>query len=136
MNKLTTNLDENIRRRGLARRLSSGSALTPRSRSRQTVSVPIRMFGKQRTDNVDVRTTLSRLLHSPGAWRNSFLRKALPEQLRVEMDGFERAQLKEDMLQTMQELSGRYSFDTTLQGMENTAKLGRLTNANSAAALT
>lgn len=41
-------------------------------------STHIRMFGTQRTDMVDVRTTLSRLLQSPGPWRNSLIRKALP----------------------------------------------------------
>lgn len=93
------------------------------------ISVHIRMFGKQRTDSVDVRTTLSRLLQSPGAWRNSLIRKALSERLREEMDGLDRTQLKE-ALETMQELSGRYDFETALQAMEQAADVGRLTSAN------
>jgi len=88
------------------------------------------MFGKQRTDSVDVRTTLSRLLQSPGAWRNSLIRKALPDRLREEMDTLDRAELRE-ALRTMQDLSGRYDFETALQAMEQATQLGRLTSANS-----
>jgi hypothetical protein len=102
----------------------------PLAPSGEPISVHIRQFGKQRTDSVDVRTTLGRLLHSPGAWRNSLIRKALPERLRDEMDGLERSELKE-ALQTMQELTSRYDFDTALTAMEQAATLGRLTNANS-----
>jgi transposase len=102
----------------------------PLAPSGEPISTHIRMFGKQRTDSVDVKTTLSRLLQSPGAWRNSLIRKALPERLREEMDGLERPQLKE-ALQTMHDLSGRYDFDTALQAMEQAATLGRLTSANS-----
>ncbi|MFC5472172.1 hypothetical protein ACFPPD_26160 [Cohnella suwonensis] len=50
--------------------------------------------------------------------------------LREEMDGLDRAGLKET-LQTMHDLSGRYDFDTALQAMEQAAELGRLTSANS-----
>jgi hypothetical protein len=96
----------------------------------EAISVHIRKFGKQRTDNVDVRTTLSGMLQNPGAWRNSLLRKTIPEQLREEMDGLDRAQLK-TTLRTMQDLSVRYDFDTALQAMEEATRLGRLTHANS-----
>lgn len=102
----------------------------PLAPSGEPISVHIRMFGKQRTDSVDVRTTLGRLMQSPGAWRNSLVRKALPKRLREEMDGLGRAELKE-ALQTMQELSGRYDFETAMQAMEQAAELGRLTSANS-----
>jgi len=94
------------------------------------ITVHLRLFGKQRTDSVDVRTTLSRLLQNPGAWCNSQLRKAIPELLREELDKLERAELKET-LATMEQLSGRYGFDTALQAMEEATKLGRLTSANS-----
>lgn len=102
----------------------------PLAPSGEPISIHIRMFGKQRTDSVDVRTTLNRLLHSPGAWRNSLLRKALPERLRAEMDGLERAELRE-ALRTMKDLSGRYDFDTAIQAMEQATERGRLTSANS-----
>lgn len=75
-------------------------------------------------------TTLSRLLQSPGAWRNSLIRKALPERLKEEMDGLGRAELRE-ALRTMQDLSSRYDFDTALQAMEQATELGRLSSANS-----
>ncbi|WP_235886407.1 IS21 family transposase [Paenibacillus cymbidii] len=98
--------------------------------SGEPITVHHRHFGKQRTDSVDVRTTLSRLLQNPGAWRNSQLRKALPEKLRDELDGQERAELKET-LATMEQLSGRYGFETALTAMEEATRLGRLTSANS-----
>lgn len=96
----------------------------------EPISTHIRMFGKQRTDNVDVRTTLSRLLQSPGAWRNSLIRGVMSDRLREEMDTLDRSRLKET-LQTMQDLSARYDFDVALQAMEQAAELGRLTSANS-----
>jgi transposase len=102
----------------------------PLAPSGDAISTHIRMFGKQRTDNVDVRTTLSRLLQSPGAWRNSLIRKALPDRLRDEMDLLDRTGLKE-ALNTMNDLSGRYDFGTAIQAMEQASELGRLTSANS-----
>ncbi|MFD0961612.1 IS21 family transposase [Paenibacillus chungangensis] len=102
----------------------------PLAPSGDAISTHIRMFGKQRTDSVDVRTTLSRLLQSPGAWRNSLIRKALPDRLRAEMDLLDRTGLKE-ALSTMNDLSGRYDFETAIQAMEQASELGRLTSANS-----
>jgi Transposase and inactivated derivatives len=75
--------------------------------SGEPITIHLRLFGKQRTDSVDVRTTLSRLLQNPGAWRNSQLRKAIPDLLREELDKLERTELKET-LATMEQLSGRY----------------------------
>jgi len=95
----------------------------------EPISVHIRHFGKQRTDTIDVRTTLSRLMHSPGAWRNSVVREELPEKLKSDMDALERAELKE-ALRIMQELSARYGFETAVKAMEQASRLGRLTSAN------
>lgn len=95
-----------------------------------SISIHQRKFGSQRTDSVDVRTTLSRLMRNPGAWRNSLLRTALPEQLRNEMDGLARVELKET-LYTMNELSDRYGFDSALEAMDEAAKSGRFTSATS-----
>jgi hypothetical protein len=94
----------------------------------EPINTHIRQFGKQRTDSVDVRTTLGKLLYSPGAWRNSLIRKALPERLRGEMDGLQRSELKE-ALQMMHELTDRYDFDTAVTAMEQATSLGRLTQA-------
>ena len=88
------------------------------------------MFGKLRTESVDVQTTLSRLLQSPDAWRNSLIRKSRPERLREEMDGLDHAKLRE-ALRTMQNLPSRYDFDTALQAIEQATELGRLSGANS-----
>jgi Transposase and inactivated derivatives len=103
--------------------------IEPLHPSGEPITVHARLFGKQRTDSVDVRTTLSRLLHNPGAWRNSQLRGFLSEPLRDGLDGLERAQLKET-LETMSQLSERYGFDTALQAMEEATRLGRLTSAS------
>ncbi|PZE22243.1 IS21 family transposase [Paenibacillus xerothermodurans] len=104
--------------------------VAPLAPSGEPISVHIRIFGRQRTDSVDVRTTLSRLLQSPGAWRNSLIRKALPERLREEMDGLERAELRE-ALPTVQDRSSRYDFDTALQALEQATELGSLSSSNS-----
>jgi transposase len=95
----------------------------------EPISVHLRLYGTQRTDTVDVRTTLSRLLRSPGAWRNSLLRDAIPETLKSGMDSLERPELKE-ALQTMHDLSARYDFETAVQAMEKASELGRITSAN------
>ena len=76
-----------------------------------------------------MRTTLSGLLRSPGAWRNSLLRDAIPETLKSGMDSLERPELK-DALQTMHDLSARYDFETAVQAMEKASELDRLTSAN------
>ncbi len=52
------------------------------------------MFGKQRTDSVDVRSTLSHLLHSPGGLEEQPNPQSLPERLLEEMDGLDRAELR------------------------------------------
>jgi hypothetical protein len=83
------------------------------------ISTYQRKFGSQRTDKVDVRTTLSRLLRNPGAWRNNLLRTALPELLRSEMNGLARVDLKET-LHTMNEIFVRYGVDTALEAMVST----------------
>ena len=95
----------------------------------EPISIHVRVYGTGRTDTVDVRTTLSRLLRSPGAWRNSLLRDALPETLRSGMDSLDRPELK-NALQTMHDLSTRYDFETAIQAMEKALELGRLTSAN------
>ncbi|TDY37444.1 transposase [Alicyclobacillus sacchari] len=101
----------------------------PLSRSGEPMVVHARRFGNQRTDTVDVRTTLSRLLRSPGAWRNSALREVVPEALRSGMDELARPDLRE-ALKIMHDLSSRYDFETAVEAMQKAAELGRLTNAN------
>ena len=78
---------------------------------------------------MDVRTTLSRLLRSPGSWANSAVRVATPETLKANLDTLERAQLKE-ALRLMHNLTTRYDFETAIQAMDEAARLGRLTDAN------
>jgi len=95
----------------------------------EPMSIHERRFGSQRTDTVDVRTTLSRLLRSPGSWANSAVRDATPETLKANLDTLGRAQLKE-ALRLMHNLTTRYDFETAMQAMEEAARLGRLTDAN------
>ncbi|WDL98474.1 IS21 family transposase [Alicyclobacillus sp. ALC3] len=90
-----------------------------------------RGFGKGRTDTVDHSTTLSRMLRNPGAWRNSGLRNHVPDELRTEMDSFDRAGLK-TALKMMLGLSGQYGFDAAVQAMTEATKLGRLCHSNAA----
>lgn len=97
--------------------------------SGEPITVHPRQFGNQRTDTVDVRTTLGRLLRSPGAWRNSAIRSVLPEPLRSSMDSLERSELKE-ALRMMHDLASRYDFETAVAAMDQALELGRLTSAN------
>jgi hypothetical protein len=63
-----------------------------------------RRFGNTRTDAVDARTTLARLLKNPGAWRNSGMRVIMPDNLRDHMDVLDKSGLRE-VLPSIKELS-------------------------------
>lgn len=104
-------------------------SIEPLLPSGEPMSVHERRFGSQRTDTVDVRTTLSRLLRSPGAWLNSAVRDATPEILKASMDTLARIELKE-ALRLMHDLTSRYDFETAISAMEEAARLGRLNSAN------
>lgn len=75
-----------------------------------------RMYGNSRTDSIDWNTSVSRLFKNPGAWKNSGIREAMPEELRKNMDGMNISGLK-GALKILRDLSGRYDHETVLQAM-------------------
>ncbi len=85
-----------------------------------------RQFGKERTDSTDYRTTVQRLLHNPGAWRNSGVREILPDALKTALDQAPRAVLK-DALQAMVDLTNRYDWDHAVRALDTALEQGRFT---------
>lgn len=74
----------------------------------------IRRFGKERTDSIDYRTSLSVLMRNVGAWPNSGVREMMPSSIRTYFDSMERDTLK-DALRTLNLLSRNYSFERALE---------------------
>lgn len=90
-----------------------------------------RRFGNNRTDAIDARTTLARLLKNPGAWRNSGMRVIMPDDLRDHMDALDKSGLKE-VLRSMKELEYVYGFETAISAMNEALKRNALNYSNSA----
>lgn len=76
-----------------------------------------RAFGEQRTDSIDVRTSLERLVKHPNAWTNSGLRHSLPEPLRIRLDELPTAELRR-ALSILNRSSQRFGYETALQSLE------------------
>lgn len=89
-----------------------------------------RQFGDKRTDTTDALTMVSLLVNKPGAWRNSVLRKELPDSLLETMDTLDQAGLR-DAFKTMNELTRAYDFNTAVSSMEEAAKSGCLDHSSS-----
>jgi hypothetical protein len=87
------------------------------------------LFGNTRTDVVDARTTLARLLKNPGAWRNSGMRVIMPDDLRDHMDALDKSGLKET-LRSMRELESAYGFKTAISARNEAVKRNALNYAN------
>lgn len=90
-----------------------------------------RRFGNVRTDEIDARTTLARLLKNPGAWHNSGMRTIMPESLRKHMDALDKTGLRE-VLRSMKELTAGYGFETAVSAMDEAVKRDVLNYSNSA----
>ncbi len=77
----------------------------------------VRMFGKQRSDSVDPRTSMAVLMRNVGAWPNSGVREMVSSPVRDYLDALDRQSLK-DALRTMNLLSERYSFERALDAFD------------------
>ncbi len=88
-----------------------------------------RAFGAARTDQVDVRSTLTRLSRSPGAWANSAVREAVPDRLRTALDGCARIDLKAT-LKTFAQLAERYGWEVAVQAIDEAVHRGRGVSAD------
>lgn len=85
------------------------------------ITTHARQYGEVRTDTIDPRTTLHRLSRSPGAFRNSPLRRELPEALVTTLDSYARKDLK-GCLQALAEVTERYGFDLAIHAVEGAVK--------------
>jgi transposase len=90
-----------------------------------------RRFGNIRTDEIDARTTMARLLKNPGAWHNSGIRTIVPTGLREHMDALDKTGLRE-VLRSMKELTWTYGFETAISAMDEAVKRDALNYSNSA----
>ena len=92
-----------------------------------------RQYGEQRSDSNDYRTTLAQLMRNVGAWKNSGLRKLIPDPLLEVMDSQPRDELQKT-LRIMYRLNRDYDFETALRALEEGLRINR-TNFHDAAAL-
>ena len=76
-----------------------------------------RTFGDSRTDSIDVRTSIERLVKHPNAWANSGLRHSLPEPLRIRLDVLPTSELRRT-LSILNRSSQRFGYETALQSLE------------------
>ena len=83
-----------------------------------------RRFGKERTDNLDYRTTLATLTKNVGAWRNSGVRERIPDTLRKNMDELCREELRQ-AVRTLSLLTQQYTFETATQALEEGFRTNR-----------
>ncbi len=103
--------------------------VAPLNREGAPITEYTRKFGAARSDDTDYRTTIARLVKTPGAWRNSGLRNQLCSPLKTSMDQLDRAGLRE-VLRTMSVLWEEYGYDTAIAALEEAASAGRLDRAN------
>ena len=83
-----------------------------------------RRFGKERTDNLDYRTTLATLTKNVGAWRNSGVRERIPDTLRKNMDELCREELRQ-AVRTLSLLTQQYTFETATKALEEGFRTNR-----------
>lgn len=88
-----------------------------------------RMYGAKRTDTTDWSTSVARLIHNPGSWKNSGLRNELPNDLASSMDSMDKSGLRE-ALRIMQRAERNFDFDTVIFAMVEATKCGSLNSFN------
>ena len=88
-----------------------------------------RVYGPDRSDSTDYRTTVHRLAQRPGAWRNSPLRSALPQAVRGALDAVVRDDLQA-ALTGLAQCTERWGFDHAVRALEEAVALGRIQTAD------
>lgn len=89
----------------------------------------LRDFGDQRTDRSDYSTTVTMLMHRPGAWLNSGVRRNVPDPLREYMDHVGKAELK-SCLSLLNDLTGSYGFEPAVKAMDMALRDGRISQSD------
>lgn len=88
-----------------------------------------RVYGPDRSDSTDYRTTIHRVAQRPGAWRNSPLRSGLPAAVRAALDGAVRADLQA-ALAGLARCTERWGFEHAVRALEETVAAGRIQTAD------
>lgn len=89
----------------------------------------LREFGETRTDSTDYSTTVSMLLHRPGAWENSGVRQTVSDPLREYMDKAGKVERK-NCLSIMTDLTERYGFLPAVKAMDMALRDGRISSSD------
>lgn len=92
-------------------------SVTPLAADGRLVVCHDRIYGPQRSDSSDYRTTVHQIAQKPGAWRNSPLRSGLPEPVQVALDAAVRADLQA-ALQGFAQCTERWGFDHAVRALE------------------
>ena len=82
-----------------------------------------RAFGDSRTDNIDSRTSIERLLKRPNAWSHSGLRHSLPEPVRIRLDALPTVELRR-VLGILNHSSRQFGYETALESLEEALRRG------------
>lgn len=100
------------------------------------VATHARAYGQAPTDTTDPASQLALLCTKAGAWQNSTVRSALPEELRDHMDSLDKQGLRAE-LRIMRDQAVESGWDTTVEAMRisflSTGRIDRASIAVSAA---
>ena len=88
-----------------------------------------RVYGPDRSDSTDYRTTVHRVAQRPGAWRNSPLRSVMPEAVRVALDRAVRVDLQA-ALEGVAQCADRWGFDHAVRALEEAVAAERIQTAD------
>lgn len=91
---------------------------------KQLIVQHTRVYGNQRSDTVDYRTSLAMLTRNAGSWQNSGIRELVSPALKDVMDSQPRDELKAT-LRTMQHLATTYSFETAIEALDEGIRINR-----------
>ncbi len=84
-----------------------------------------RVYGEERSDSSNYRSSLEALLRKPGAWKNSQVRAALDEQGRAFLDGAAKAE-RMRILAALAHAAETIEFETVLASLSQAIRLGTL----------
>jgi hypothetical protein len=84
-----------------------------------------RVYGEERSDSSNYRTSLEALLRKPGAWKNSQVRAALDEPGRVFLDSVAKAE-RMRILGALARAAETIGFETVLASLSEAIRLGTI----------
>jgi len=91
----------------------------------EALCVHRRIYGDERSDSYDYRTSLATLMKKPGAWINSAFRAGVDDAVRSAMDGLSRPDLRK-VLNVLVKSSATFGFDVAMTSLEEAITRGRL----------